>query len=214
MTDKMTTIMKQILSVAKMIVIGIMIGIIISLVSTNGHKEKEPDTVSQCVSEKDDKEVKIVTVEYLQKKLENTSKLMTAEMIYQGIYTVQSGKIPLITKNGFSMSYEATVSSGIDTSLILFEVTDDKVTVYLPNATIQGIHVDPDSIQFFDEKKAIFNWSKKIDVTEAISQAEADAKSQANMEGINREAALNAKRVVDNLLSDAIGDRKLEVIIG
>lgn len=214
MTDRMINVTKRLFKGIVMLAIGISFGIIISFAVSNTHTEKGDEDSAISTAESDSKKVKSISIEYLQKKLENTSKLMTAEMTYQGIYTVQSGEIPLLTKNGFKMSYEATVTAGIDTSLIMFEVTDDKVTVLLPDSTIQGIHVDPNSIQFFDEKKALFNWSKKIDVTEAITQAEADAKSQADVDGINRKASLNAKRVIRSLLIDAIGDRELEVIAG
>ena len=45
------------------------------------------------------------------------------------------------------------------------DITDEKILITLPPSEIQMAWVDPDSIQFYDEKRALFNWSEKTDVT-------------------------------------------------
>ena len=43
----------------------------------------------------------------------NISELSTAEMVYNGLYTVEEGKIPFITKKGFSMIGYTKMDLGI-----------------------------------------------------------------------------------------------------
>lgn len=152
-----------------------------------------------------------VTIETVSKKLANISDLSTAEMIYTGLYSVTEGKIPFITQKGFSMVYTATVRAGIDASLVQIEVTDEAVTVQLPAAEIQMSKVDPDSIQFYDEKFALFNQDKKTDVTEAISIAEKDVQEKANTDGLLERAAQQAEYIIRGILEDAVDGRKVIV---
>ena len=155
-----------------------------------------------------------ITIDYVSKKLENISDLSTAEMTYNGLFTVTEGNIPFITKKGFSMIYTASVKAGIDASLIKIEVTDEQIIVKLPATEIQMSWVDPDSIQFYDEKHALFNWSKKTDVTQAISAAEKDIKENADTERLLDRASRQAKYVVEGILEGSSGNRKIVIIQG
>ena len=109
------------------------------------------------------------------------------------------------------MTYEAQVKAGIDASAIEVEVTDKEVVVTLPAAEIQMSYVNPDSIQFYDEKMALFNWTEKTDVTEAISSAEEDVAQKADIDGLLERASKQAEYIVKGLLEDAVGDLKLVV---
>ena len=70
------------------------------------------------------------------------------------------------------MYYNATLRAGVDLSKAeVKERGDDKIVVKLPHAAIQGTpNIDPNSIEFMDEKKAILNWNKKEDVAEALAK--------------------------------------------
>ncbi len=197
----------------KLLFAGIIIGIVISLLFSIGLKFKKnnvpvppPQSASHAVPE--------ITIDYINRKLENISSLSTAEMMYNGLYTVSEGKIPFITKKGFSMLYMATVHAGIDASLIEIEITEDKVIVTLPAAEIQMSRVDPDSIQFYDEKQALFNWTQKTDVTEALSAAETDVKEKADTDGLIERANQQAEYIIKGLLEGSVGDRKIIVMHG
>lgn len=52
---------------------------------------------------------------------------------------------------------------------------DEKFIISVPHAEfLETPHVDPNSIKFIDEKKAVLNWNNKDDVAEAIAKAEKD----------------------------------------
>ena len=145
------------------------------------------------------------------KKLEKLGELSTAQMTYTGLYTVTEGKIPFLTQKGFSMVYTAQVRAGIDVSKMEIQVTEKQVTVTLPPAEIQMLKVDPDSIQFYDEKHALFNWDKKTDVTSAIAIAESDTREKADTDGLLEQASQRAAYIVEGLLEGAVGDRAVVI---
>lgn len=194
----------------KLLLTGIIIGVVITLLFSISLKFKKnsvpvpsPQSASPATQE--------ITIDYINRKLKNISSLSTAEMTYNGLYTVSEGKIPFITKKGFSMLYTATVHAGIDASLIEIEITEDKVIVALPTAKIQMSWVDPNSIQFYDEKQALFNWTQKTDVTEALSAAETDVKEKADTDGLIERANQQAEYIIKGILDGSVGDRKIVV---
>ena len=152
-----------------------------------------------------------MTIEYIDKKLQNIAELSTAEMIYSSLYTVTEGKIPFLTQKGFSMVYTATVRAGIDISGMAVAVDDKRVIVTLPKAEILMLKVDPESIQFYDEKHALFNWAKKTDVTSAIAIAESDTREKADTDGLLEQASQRAAYIVEGLLEGAVGDRAVVI---
>lgn len=206
---------------AKLVLIGLAIGIVISLIwgligdnVISALKKKENSTTQEAGILSGGTSETEITIEYINKKLENISELSTAEMTYNGIYTVVEGNIPFITETGFTMVYSAEVKAGINASLIKTEITDDKVIVTLPEAEIQMSSVDPNSIQFYDEKHALFNWSAKTDVTEAIAAAEADVREKADVNGLLERATKQAEYVVRGILEGSVGEREIEVVHG
>ena len=60
------------------------------------------------------------------------------------------------------MEYNATIKVGIDVEAIKVDIKNDKVIVSVPHTKLLDTpHVDPSSIKYVDEKKAIFNWTTK-----------------------------------------------------
>lgn len=197
----------------KLFCVGVAIGVVFSVLGFVAYEKffEEPEIVTVEVPVEVEAPEPVITMEYVDKKLKNISELSTAEMTYNGLYTIVEGNIPFITQKGFSMTYEAQVKAGIDASAIKVEVTDEEVLVTLPKAEIQMSYVNPDSIQFYDEKMALFNWTEKTDVTEAISSAEADVAEKADLDGLLERASKQAEYIVKGLLEDAVGDLKVVV---
>ena len=197
----------------KLFCVGVAIGVVFSVLGFVAYEKffEEPEIVTVEVPVEVEAPEPVITMEYVDKKLKNISELSTAEMTYNGLYTIVEGNIPFITQKGFSMTYEAQVKAGIDASAIKVEVTDEEVIVTLPKAEIQMSYVNPDSIQFYDEKMALFNWTEKTDVTEAISSAEADVAEKADLDGLLERASKQAEYIVKGLLEDAVGDLKVVV---
>jgi len=94
--------------------VGGVVGMILTLVASSvfGSPGREVRTFTNVETASNDVVEQEVTIEYISKKLENISELATAEMVYNNLYTVSEGKIPFITKKGFSMVYTATVKAG------------------------------------------------------------------------------------------------------
>lgn len=188
---------------ALLILIGMVIGaLIVGIFVLSANKQKKDD----------DKRPLEITSDFVEKKLENLSELSTAQMIYSGLCTVESGKIPLISKKGFSMVYQGEVKAGIDVSKMQIDVSDSKVLVILPAAEVLDSHVDPKSVQFFDEKHALFNRDEKTDVTEALAMAEDDMAANANTDGLLDRANQQAEIVVRGLLTDVVGEREISIM--
>ena len=200
----------------KLITFGFIMGVLVSVIAgfigcKLSDKDAEPVDAPAVVEEEPKEEEPEITIEYINKKLNNISELSTAEMIYNGLYTVVEGKIPFITQKGFSMTYTSEIKAGIDASKIQTEITEDKVIITLPQAEILSASVDPESIQFYDEKYALFNWSEKEDVKEALIVAQEDMEAKANKDGLLKRASRRADDVILGLLEDVVGDRKVVV---
>lgn len=202
---------------AKLVGIGILIGIILATMVSLlwNRKKKEPDKQILEVAQIDPVTAKTVkkevTLEEVSRKLDGLGELSTAQMTYTGIYTVVEGAIPFITQKGFSMVYTANVKSGIDIALLQIDVSDKKVTVKIPDPKIQTIKILPSSIQFYDEKHALFNKDEKADVTEAIQLAEGDLEEKADLDDLLQLTSERAELLVKNLLSDVIGEKELVI---
>lgn len=200
--------------IAVLIITVVILGVMLN------REQKKSLPVSVMMTENTEKETIIkkyeVTVEYLEKALVNISELSTAELSYTGICTVEEGEIPFITKKGFSMLYKGTVKAGIDASAIGIDITDKEVIIKLPEAKLWDPVVDPSSIQFYDEKKALFNWTELSDSVDGIILAREDIKRQAENDGIIEKADKQAEYIVRGLLEDIVkeadGERTLIIV--
>ncbi len=152
-----------------------------------------------------------ITTDYITGKLEVASELTTAELTYTGLVKFEDGSIPFLTKKGFTMKYTATVKAGIDFSKIEVDVNSKTVVVTIPETEIQSVNVDSNSIDFYDESHALFNWSSKDDVTTAIQAAENDVSQNADTESLKTKSSEQTEKLVRGLLEDVIGDRELVI---
>ena len=145
-------------------------------------------------------------------EISRCSELATARLDYRGLIKYSDGDIPLINQKSFSMIYDATIRAGIDLSQAEVEVSGNTITVTLPAPQILDITVDPDSLEFYDEQFALFNWTDKEDTTEAMSYAREDAEEKAGQEGLLEEASEQAKNVIETLVISGAGDYQVEFI--
>ncbi len=152
-----------------------------------------------------------ITTAYISEKINGVSELTTAEMIYSGLIIYTEGEIPFLTQKGFSMRYTANIRAGINFSDVNIKITDSKVVVEMPEAEVQSIEVDPSSIEFYDERYALFNWTDKNDVVDAMSISKEDATTHANVEGLARKADEQAAGIIKNILAGSIGGRELVI---
>lgn len=154
--------------------------------------------------EKDD-DVKVSAVS-IEERLSKCSNLTTARLDYRGIIRYEDGDIQYINKKSFSMIYDAHIKAGIDLSQAEVSVSGRKITVTIPKPEIQDIVVDPDSLEFYDEKLALFNWTKKEDTAKAMEYAKEDAEEKAARTELIRQASEQAKTVITTLLAPVTED--------
>lgn len=154
--------------------------------------------------EKDD-DVKVSAVS-IEERLSKCSDLTTARLDYRGIIRYEDGDIQYINKKSFSMIYDAHIKAGIDLSQAEVSVSGRKITVTIPKPEIQDIVVDPDSLEFYDEKLALFNWTKKEDTAKAMEYAKEDAEEKAARTELIRQASEQAKTVITTLLAPVTED--------
>lgn len=160
------------------------------------------------------KESQKIDVTYVGNKLESISELATAKMTYNGIIHFEEGKIPIITKKEFNMSYRVSLKAGFNLDQAEISVTEHTVTINLPEAEIYEPSVDEKSFQFFDKSIGIFNNEEMDDLAQAISEAKADALAQPETQEMKVRAEEQVVLLLTSLLESQIGDRDLIVNIG
>ena len=139
-----------------------------------------------------------------------SSELTTAKLNFQGFAKYDDKGIPVINKADFSMIYEATARIGIDLEKVKSRVIDPKkdkkgvVWITLPKAEVQEVKIKPDSIEYFNEKVALFNFDDKEDSDKAQTLAEEEARKQAENMGVLEYADMNAKELIIGILSDVV----------
>lgn len=136
----------------------------------------------------------------IQEQLVSSSELATSKLEYRGLVRYENGDIDFLTKKGFTMVYDAEVRAGVDLSQASVELNGRSITVKLPMAQVLNISIDPDSIEFYDEAFAIFNWENKQDTTDALVLAKEDAENKVDQVSMIEEANKQAKVLVENLL--------------
>lgn len=152
-----------------------------------------------------------VTNAFISSKLETVSDLTTAKMTYNGLIRYEDGEIPILTQKSFFMVYRAEVRAGIDISKIQSSITETEVILYVPKVDIQDIDIDETSIQFYDEKVALFNWTEREDTLDAIAEAKKDVKEKVDFEELNEKAKNQTEILLRGLFEGTIGERELEI---
>ena len=102
------------------------------------------------------------------------------------------------------MIYDARIKAGIDLSRAQTEVSGNTITITLPPAEIQDITIDPDSLEFYDEKIALFNPDNKEDTVTALQYAKEDAEKNAAQKELLETAEAQAKLAIQKLLTPLI----------
>lgn len=141
-----------------------------------------------------------LTATSIQEQLEQSSELATAKLEYRGLVRYENGDIDFLTKKGFTMVYDAEVRAGVDLSQAAVGVNGRAITVRLPQAQMQGIEIDPNTIEFYDSSFALFNWENKQDTADALKVALQDAEGKVDQTKMLDQANEQAHRLIENLL--------------
>ncbi|MCI8561126.1 MAG: DUF4230 domain-containing protein [Dorea sp.] len=147
-----------------------------------------------------------VSATSIEERLKKCSDLTTARLEYRGIIRYEDGDIQYINKKSFSMIYDAHIKAGIDLSQAEVSLSGKEITVTIPEPKVQDIVIDPDSLEFYDEKLALFNWTKKEDTAKAMKYAKEDAEKKVAQTDLIKQASQQAKTVVTTLLAPITED--------
>ena len=151
---------------------------------------------------------------YIVSKLEKESELTTAKLTYEGFSKYTDEGIEILTKADFYMQYKAEVRAGIDVKDIKVDVNEisNKVTLTIPKARVLDVKIIPDSITYFNESFALFNWDSKEDANKAQKMAEEDAVKKIEEMGLLDMADTQAEALIKGLVQDIVPrDTKIEV---
>ena len=150
----------------------------------------------------------------LMERLQESSELTVEKNYYTGIVRFSEGTIPLIDKNGFTMKYEAEINAGFDLEKVSIEVNDDSVVVNVPEAKILAVNIDPDSLEFYDNKTSIIKTDRKEATKQALQSAQKDAEKHSQSKGILEAANKRAEVIFKGILEGGVGDRTIIVNVG
>ena len=141
-----------------------------------------------------------------EERLTRCSSLTTARLEYRGLVKYEEGDIPLINKKAFSMIYDAQISAGIDLENAQVEISGRDISITLPEPAVQDITIAPDSLEFYDEQFALFNWTDREDTVKAMDYAMEDAQAKATQTDILAQAKKQAQTVIETLLAPVTED--------
>ena len=144
-------------------------------------------------------------------KLRALGELTTGELVYDGLVQFEEGRIPLITKHSFLMTYSSTVRAGIDFSEVRIREIGDTWVVTVPHAQIQTITIDPNSLSFYDNKKALIMGDEKEDTREALIAAEENVKEMADLDKLERLADEQVESMVYQVLGEVSDKKQIRV---
>ena len=141
-----------------------------------------------------------VTTSVITSQLQNMSDLTTSQLQYRGMIRYEEGTITFINKKSYTMLYDASVKAGIDMEQAKIQVTGKKVKVTLSKAKIQEIVINPDTLEFYDEKNSLFNWDDKQDTVKALQLAKEDATARIDETELLKQAEQQAELLIKNLV--------------
>lgn len=152
-----------------------------------------------------------VDAKSLMERLEESSELTVEKNFYTGIVRFEEGTIRFIDKNGFNMKYEAEIDAGFELENVNIEVNDDSVVVTVPEAKILSVSIDPDSLEFYDNKVSLIKTDRKEATKQALQAAQKDAEEHATGKGILEAANKRAEVIFKGILEGGVGDREIIV---
>lgn len=152
-----------------------------------------------------------VDAKSLMERLEDSSELTVSKNFYTGIVRFEEGSIKFIDKNGFTMKYEAEIDAGFELEDVDIEVNDDSVVVNVPEAKILSVNIDPNSLEFYDNKVSLFKTDRKEATKQALQAAQKDAEEHALSKGFLDEANKRAEVIFKGILDGGVGNRSIIV---
>lgn len=147
-----------------------------------------------------------VDTEYLITTLKESSELTASILNYTGFTLYEDEGIPVISRGDFLMVYNATARTGIDLEevKIYSDIIKKKIWVEIPKSRILDVKVDANTVKYYDEKFALFNFDTKEDANKAIALAEEKARKELSEMGIDEINNKHIKSIIRGLIGNII----------
>ena len=142
-----------------------------------------------------------ISVGAIKTQITDCSELATATLQYNGLVHYENGDILIVSQKAFNMTYVAEIRAGVDLSQAKVSVQGNEIRVVLPQATVQSKEIKPESLAFFDQAWALFNWDSRDDISIALQQAQMDLDAQVEDLELIDTANRNAERAIRSLLA-------------
>lgn len=132
----------------------------------------------------------------ISEKISKISELAVQRLEYRDIVKYTDGNIPFLTQKGCNMVYSGYAKIGIDLKKAEIKVSEKSIDIALPEAEILEVVIDEHSLEFYDEKFALFNWQDRVDTVQLIKFA----KNNINEKAKKSDSFLNAKAETAKIL--------------
>lgn len=154
-----------------------------------------------------------VTSDLIETRLEEIAELASVNYIYKNMGQFENTStfyglaIPFTTKK-FILSYNGEIKAGIDLRDIKVDLSEQTITVEMPEAKILSHAIDENSVTVFDEKTSLFNPIKIGDMTSFT----ADQKDQMEKEVIEKGLLAQAKESAEKMIKSMLTFEGYEVV--
>ena len=160
------------------------------------NKEERVDNLKASIEDIGD----LVTVEY------NYTDILT----YKDSLTLMDMKIPFTDKS-YIIKYNGYIKAGIDLSkAVVKDVSDTKVELEVPKATITDSVLDEKSMVILDQKNNIFNPLDLGDYQETLKKELNARELKAKKDGILERAQDNADKILRKMLQ-SLGYKDIKI---
>ena len=149
----------------------------------------------------------------ISQKVVELKQLTTAQLTYHGLVEYEEGSVRFINEKAFLMTYTGKVTAGVDFSKAKITESETQITVELPEAEIFTQAIDPNSIQYYDTKKAIFNKSDRDDSTAAQKEAYENMDASMDKKELLTTAKAQAKAMVLEMFTPVVGENVKLVVV-
>lgn len=175
------------------------------------------ETTSKVVYKEVEKLVEVektITAGMIEEGIRNMGVLITGEYYFTEAVSFSSIKKLLntnielpFTESAYLVSYDGVVTAGIDFEAVRVEKSDESrsITVYIPEAEIRNIDIDPNSFRLYSEKSGIGNPISVSDFNRSLVELEDNARDRAIERGLLQQADENARLLIQNFVSGLVG---------
>ncbi len=140
-----------------------------------------------------------ITTTVVSRQLQTMQDLTTAKENDYGFEEFSEGKVSYVNKKKFTMFYSYEIRAGVDLSKAEIAVDNvaHTISITLPQAELQSVSVDPDSLKFFDVESSLLNGNDVTDTADALKEAKIAASNKANKSELLQEANDQAVEIVE-----------------